>query len=63
MMKNTDYKKLANNLLDFVCENYDLVEVCSWLIEWGYSYDQLLELGFEQDTIDQAKKELNKEDL
>ena len=59
-MKDTDYKKLANGLLDFVCENFDLVEVCSWLIEWGYSYEQVLELGFEQETIDQAQKELDK---
>jgi hypothetical protein len=55
-----DYKQLANVLLDFMCEAFDIVEVAEILISQGFSYDEVLTLGFEQETIDQAQERINK---
>jgi hypothetical protein len=55
-----DYKQLANVLLDFMCEAFDIVEVAEILISQGFSYDEVLTLGFEQETIDQAQARINK---
>jgi hypothetical protein len=55
-----DYKQLANTLLDFMCEAFDIVEVAEILISQGFSYDELLTLGFEKETIDQAQERINK---
>ena len=55
-----DYKQLANTLLDFMCEAFDIVEVAEILIGQGFSYDHILSLGFEKETIDQAQERINK---
>jgi hypothetical protein len=55
-MENINYKKLANNLLDFMINTFDLVEVVEILIGNGFTYDEVLTLGFEQETIDKLKK-------
>jgi hypothetical protein len=55
-----DYKKLANVLLDFMLEAFDIVEVAEILISQGFSYDEVLTLGFEQETIDKAQARINK---
>jgi hypothetical protein len=55
-MENINYKKLANNLLDFMINTFELVEVVEILIGNGFSYDEVLTLGFEQETIDTLKK-------
>jgi hypothetical protein len=55
-----NYKQLANTLLDFMCEAFDIVEVVEILISQGFSYDEVLTLGFEQETIDQAQERINK---
>ena len=55
-----DYKQLANVLLDFMCEAFDIVEVAEILINQGFSYDEILSLGFEKETIDQAQERINK---
>jgi hypothetical protein len=55
-----DYKQLANVLLDFMCEAFDIVEVAEILINQGFSYYEVLTLGFEQETIDQAQERINK---
>ena len=55
-----DYKQLANVLLDFMCEAFDIVEVAEILIGQGFSYDEILSLGFEKETIDQAQERINK---
>jgi hypothetical protein len=55
-----DYKQLANVLLDFMCEAFDIVEVAEILISQGFSYDEVLTLGFEQETINQAQERINK---
>jgi hypothetical protein len=54
------YKQLANTLLDFMCEAFDIVEVVEILIGQGFSYDEILSLGFEKETIDQAQERINK---
>jgi hypothetical protein len=55
-MEKINYKKLANNLLDFMINTFDLVEVVEILIGNGFSYDEVLTLGFEEETIDKFKK-------
>jgi len=57
-----DYKKLANTLLDYVLEtiNMDIVEITELFLEKGFSYDDVLSLGFEQETINQAQERINK---
>jgi len=56
----TDYKKLASVLLDFLCEAFDIVEVAEILIGQGFSYEEILTLGFEKETINQAQEIINK---
>jgi hypothetical protein len=57
-----DYKKLANTLLEYVLEtiNMDIVEITELFLEKGFSYDDILSLGFEQETINQAQERINK---
>lgn len=55
-MKDFNYEQLANNLLDFMVEAVGLVETCETLIGWGYDDDDLLFLGFQQETIESAKE-------
>lgn len=59
-MNSVDYKQLADNLIDWLCEVYGPNFVATNLIVMGYNNDHLLELGFEQDTIDQAKENAEK---
>jgi hypothetical protein len=55
-----DYKQLANTLLDFMCEAFDIVEVVEILIGQGFSYDEILSLRFQQEVINQAQERINK---
>jgi hypothetical protein len=55
-MKDFDYTQLSNNLLDFTIEAFGLVETCKILVGLEYTDEQLYYLGFEQDTITEAKK-------
>ena len=57
-----DYKKLANTLLEYVLEtiNMDIVEITELFLEKGFSYDDILSLGFQQKTINQAQERINK---
>jgi hypothetical protein len=55
-----DYKQLANVLLDCMCETIGLVEVVEILIGQDFSNDDILSIGFEQETIDQAQDRINK---
>jgi hypothetical protein len=59
-MKKFNYEKLANTLLDFMCEAFDIVEVVEILIGQGFSYDEILSLRFQQEVIDQAQERINK---
>jgi hypothetical protein len=56
-----DYKKLANVLLDCMCETIGIVEVVEILIGQGFSYDEILSLRFQQEVIDQAQERINKD--
>jgi len=58
-MENINYKKLANNLLDFMIDNFELVEVVEILIGNGFTYDEVLTLGFEEETIEQSQRRIN----
>jgi hypothetical protein len=55
-----DYEQLANVLLDFMCEAFDIVEVAEILINQGFSYDEILSLRFSQKVINQAQERINK---
>lgn len=59
-MNLVDYKQLADNLLDFMCETYGIVFAATHLIAIGFTNDNLLELGFEQETIHQANENVEK---
>lgn len=59
-MNLLDYKQLSDNLIDWLCEVHGPNFVATNLIVMGYTNDHLLELGFEQDTIDQAKENAEK---
>jgi hypothetical protein len=55
-MKTLDYTILVSNLLDYMVEKQGLIETIEVLIGLGYSDDELYYLGFEQETIDNAKE-------
>lgn len=59
-MNKKDWEQLANMLLDFVLETTSLVETCELLIHWGFNNEQILELGFQEETIDQAYSNMEK---
>lgn len=49
-----DYKDLADHLLDEKCNSFGVEETLCDLIQYGISYDELLELKFGKDDIDRA---------
>lgn len=57
----TYYKKLAIKMIDFVLEMFDVIEIGEKLIEYGLSYDDLLELGYGKEVIKDIEKETYKE--
>jgi hypothetical protein len=60
-MKTKDYEnKLSLKLLGFLREVFDEVEVVERLIEWGFTYEEIIELGFSLETLKKAQKEINK---
>jgi hypothetical protein len=56
----TYYKKLAVKMIDFVLEMFDVIEIGEKLIEYGLSYDDLLELGYSKKVIKEIQKEIDK---
>ena len=61
MTKNkTYYKKLAIKMIDFVLDMFDVIEIGEKLIEYGLSYDDLLELGYSKKIIKEIQKEIDK---
>lgn len=46
-----DYENLTNFLLDYVCELKGVLETIAFLMERGYTRDNLLVLGFSSDDI------------
>ena len=49
-----DYKDLADHLIDEKCNSFGVEETLCDLIQYGISYDELLELKFGKDDIDRA---------
>ena len=54
MKKEIDWKELAKDLQDILYWLKDDYYVCRRLIEFGYSYDNLVQLNFDKDTIEKA---------
>lgn len=61
-MKKTKkyYKGLAIKMIDFVLDMFDVIEIGEKLIEYGLSYDDLLELGYSKSIIKDIQKEIDK---
>jgi hypothetical protein len=63
--ESKDWKELANNVLDMLIEWNDWRDVLKDLYQMGYSREQLLELGFDSEAIDEleeGKRERDNED-
>jgi hypothetical protein len=58
-MKVKTWKELANYCLDYVMNNSSISESAIFLIEGDFSKKDLLELGYDNDTIDSAIKLVN----
>ena len=52
-----NWEKLANTCLDILVETYSPNEIAHMLYEIGYSADELLLLGFDEDTIEDIIEE------
>jgi len=52
--------KLSLKLLSFLLEVFDEVEVVERLIEYGFNYGELNELGFNNKVIKKAQNEIDK---
>ena len=61
-MSNTKtyYKKLAVKMIDFVLDMFGVIEIGEKLIDYGFGYDDLLELGFSKSVIKEIQKEIDK---
>lgn len=49
-----NYKELSDTLLDMLCDMHGVVNTARFLLEVGYDYDDLIELKFDTDVIEQA---------
>jgi hypothetical protein len=48
------WKNLANYCLDYVIDNVGVSDSAVFLVKGGFSKEDLLELGYDNDTIDSA---------
>jgi hypothetical protein len=48
------WKNLANHCLDYVIDNVGVSDSAVFLVKGGFSKEDLLELGYDNDTIDSA---------
>jgi hypothetical protein len=53
-MKVKTWKELANYCLDYVIDNVGVSDSAVFLVKGGFSKEDLLELGYDNDTIDSA---------
>ena len=58
-MNKYEYQTLASSLLVFVRENFDEVEIVEKLLEWGFTYEDIRELDFDLETIEEAQEKIN----
>ena len=49
-----NYKSVCDDLLDMLCDMHGVVNTARFLLEVGYDYDDLIELKFDTDVIEQA---------
>lgn len=49
-----DYKELADILLDSMVERRGVRDTILYLIDWDYTKEELIELGFAEEDIDYA---------
>lgn len=60
MKTNERWKEsLLDELLDFMINLFDVTWAIEWLIDSGYSKNQIIELGFADVDIDEIIKEKN----
>jgi hypothetical protein len=52
-----NYKQLANDLIDHLCDATSIGETIRALISMGWDNDYLIDLGFDQEDIEQASHE------
>lgn len=52
MKKKINWEKLANTCLDILVDMYSPNEMAEMLYEYGYTSEELLTLGFDEDTIE-----------
>jgi len=52
MKKKMNWEKLANTCLDILVDMYSPNEIAEMLYEDGYTSEELLTLGFEEETIE-----------
>jgi hypothetical protein len=48
------WKNLANYCLDYVIDNVGVSDSAVFLVKGGFNKEDLLELGYDNDTIDSA---------
>jgi len=56
-----DYKELMNKLLDDRCDLYGSRNTISYLLDDGYTRDDLIELNFDEDDVDLVIKALEED--
>ena len=54
---NMDWKRLAKDLMDMMYDLKSNYHTCRYLLEYGYDYDDLVEIGFDTETIEQASND------
>ena len=59
MEKELDYKFLFNSLVDDLCAVHRLSDVCSKLLFLGLKKEDLIGLGFDEDSIDAGQDVVN----
>lgn len=59
-MNKKDYKDLAENLLDFLLNNFDAIEIVERLIYYGFNKNHIKALGFTIDDIEKAQDSIEK---
>ena len=56
-----DYKELLNRLLDDRCDLFGTRNTISYLLDEGYTRDDLIELDFDEDEVDFVIKALDED--
>jgi len=50
------YQRVADTLLDFLCDLYGITWTIQYLMDSGFSDEQILRLGFQKCDIEDAKE-------